>query len=216
VPLPEDPDHRRFAIWAGLIRWIGKLLCRIRTSPVDLPEAHGRPIVMIANHRSLADVFISIDALNRYEARARCLVRAQYFETPVLGRWLRAVHCIPAGDGKGGSVDEALDCLATGRPVAVMVEGRITPPDERDEQGLGPFRPGFITIARQAGAVIMPIGIVGADHVWPSRARLPRLHLRRPEVHVSIGETIVIDEMTDDEVMATSRQAVADLLAAAA
>lgn len=168
---------------------------------------------MIANHRSLADVFVAIEALDHFDIPARCLVRAKYFETPLVGRWLHTIGCIPAGDGKRGSIDAALETLEAGRAVAIMVEGKIIPPDRRDEMGLGEFRPGFIEIARKAGAVVMPITLVNTDEVWRSRGRMPRIPWRgRPTVEVYISDAIVIDDLSDEEILATARAAVASHL----
>lgn len=212
-PFVADADLRRFSRWARLIRFVGRLLCRTVHTPETLPDWHGRPIVMVANHRSLADVFIAIAALDHFGIPARCLVRAKYFEIPLAGRWLTAIGCIPAGDGKRGAVDVAAETLASGRPVAIMIEGKIIPPDRRDDDGLGEFRPGFVEITRGAGAVIMPIAIVGSDEIWASRGRLPRIPWRgRPTVRVHISETIVIDHLTDDEVIAQTRAALAQSL----
>ena len=208
-------DTGRFRWWARLIRFLGHLLCRTDCRPDRVPDTDGRPIVLVANHRSLADVFVSVDALGRFDLPTRCLVRATYFERRGLGRWLRWLGCIPAGDGRGGSFAAAAETLAAGHPVAIMVEGRITPPDQRDEDGLGEFRPGFVAIAREADAAIVPIAIVGTDEVWPSRATLPRLPWRgRPTVHVHVLEPILIGDRTDDEVMAATRKAMAAEIAA--
>jgi 1-acyl-sn-glycerol-3-phosphate acyltransferase len=208
-----DDDLVRFTRWARRIRFVGKGLCRTTHTPASVPPSDGRPIVMVANHRSLADVFVAITALDHFGLPARCLVRAKYFETPLVGKWLHAVGCIPAGDGKRGSVDIALETLASGRSVAIMVEGRIIPPEKRDELGLGEFRPGFLEIARAADAVVMPIALLGTDDVWASRGRGPRIPWRgRPSVRVHIGEPIVIDDLSDDEAIEMARKAISGYL----
>jgi 1-acyl-sn-glycerol-3-phosphate acyltransferase len=211
-PVPDDLDPfdtARFRWWARLIRFLGHFLCRTDCRPDHVPDTGGRPIVMVANHRSLADVFVSVDALGRYDLPTRCLVRTTYFERRGLGRWLRWLGCIPAGDGRGGSFAAAAATLGAGHPVAVMAEGRITPPDQRDELGLGEFRPGFVSIAREAGAAILPIAIVGSDEVWPSRASFPRLPWRgRPLVSVHVLDPILVGDQTDDDVVAATRKAI--------
>lgn len=192
---------------------MGHLLRRIRYEPetLDIPDAR---VVMVANHRSLADVFIAIEALHHYHLPARCLVRAKYFESRLAGAWLRAVDCIPAGDGKRESIDIALDTLHDGRPVAVMIEGKIVPPDRRDADGMGEIRPGFVEIARKAGVDIMPIGVVGSDEIWRSRGALPRIPWRgRPEVVLRTGRLISVEGKTDDEVVAETRTMLAGYLA---
>lgn len=215
MPLPDDPDLRRFARWAWVIRLVGRLLARTVHRPDRLPDPQGRAVVMVANHRSLADVFFAIEALDHWEMRARCLVRQKFLTIPLFGRWLRSVGCIGAGDGSREAIADALDALAAGRPVAVMAEGRITPPDQRDELGLGTFRPGFVEIARKADAVVMPIAIVGSDEVWGSTAALPRVPWRgRPRVTITVGDLIVIDDMSDEFAVATSRAAIGEMIAA--
>lgn len=187
-------------------------LARMTYAPDDMPRADDTPIVMVANHRSLFDVFVAVEALDRYGEPARCLVRKRYMDQPGVGHALRAVDCIPAGDGSGESIAEAVETLEAGRSVAVMAEGRIPRPEQRQEDGLGELRPGFVAIARKVDAPILPIGITGTDEVWP-RGRLPRLRpWRRPTVDVRLGPLIEIGDASDEEVMATVRAAVAALL----
>ena len=181
-------------------------------SMADLDLDLDRPMVMVANHRSLFDVFVAVEALDRYGCPARCLVRRRYMDRPGVGHALRAVDCIPAGDGSGESIGEAVETLEAGRSVAVMVEGRIPRPDQRAADGLGEVRPGFVAIARKVDAPILPIGITGTDRVWP-RGRVPRPWFwRRPTVDVRLGPLIEIGEASDEEVVATTRAAISALL----
>lgn len=208
----DDGDVDRFFRWGKRIQRVGHLLRTIRYEPetIDPPD---RPIVMVANHRSLSDVFIAIETLHHFGMPARCLVRAKYFESKVGGAWLRSVDCIPAGDGKRESIDIAVRTLDAGRPVAVMIEGKIVPPDRRQPDGLGEIRPGFVEIARKAGAVIMPIGVLGSDRIWASRGRLPRIPWRgRPEIVLRTGQYITVEGKTDDEVVAEVREMIAGYL----
>lgn len=214
VPHDETSDEvARFHRWATRVRRAGHLLRRVRYEPETLDFDDAR-LVIVANHRSLSDVFIAIEALHHYDLPARCLVRAKYFESRVAGAFLRAVDCIPAGDGRRESIDIALETLDGGRPVAVMIEGRIIPPDKRAADGMGEIRPGFVEIARKAGADIMPIGVLGSDEIWRSRGMLPRIPWRgRPEVRLLTGRTISVEGKTDDEVLAETRAMLAGYLA---
>lgn len=209
---PSDPSRlRRFARWARMIRFSMRPFARMIYDPVsmDAPEV---PMVMVANHRSLFDVFVAIEALDRYGAPARCLVRRRYMDQPGVGHALRAFDCIPAGDGSGESIGEAVETLEAGRSVAVMAEGRIPRPEQRQADGLGELRPGFVAIARKVDAPIQPIGITGTDRVWP-RDGFPRLRpWRRQRVVVRLGPLIEIGDASDDEVIARTRAAIAELL----
>ena len=95
-----------------------------------------------------------------------------------------------------------------------MVEGRIVPPDERADDGMGDFRDGFVTIARKSECRILPIVITNADHVWASRGALPRLRLRgRPRVEIRVGTPYSVDGLVDSEAVAEARTQMAELLA---
>lgn len=207
-----DGDVERFHRWGTRVTRVGHLLRRIRYEPESL-DLDDQRLVVVANHRSLSDVFVAIEALHHYDLPARCLVRASYFESRLAGAWLRAVDCIPAGDGKRESIDVALRTLDGGRPVAVMIEGRIVPPEHREPDGMGAIRPGFVEIARKAGADIMPIGIIGSDDIWASRSTVPRIPWRgRPLVTIRTGGLISVDGASDDEVVAETRAMIAGYL----
>lgn len=210
--VPDDPSRlNRFARWARAVRAVTRPLARLSHEPAEMPDPD-RPMVLVANHRSLFDVFVAIEALDHYGEPARCLVRRRYMDRPGVGRALRALDCIPAGDGTGESIAEAVETLEAGRSVAVMAEGRIPRPEQRGPDGLGELRPGFVTIARKVDAVVLPIGITGTDAVWP-RGGIPRLRpWRRPRVDIRLGRLIEIGDRDDEEVMAATRAAIAGLL----
>lgn len=158
-------------------------------------------------------MFIAIETLEHWQIPTRCLVRAKYFQNPIAGAFLRAVGCIPAGDGKRESIATAVETLDAGRSVAVMVEGKIVPPDRRDNDGMGEIRPGFIEIARKADAAIMPIAVTGSDDIWASRGTLPRIPWRgRPKITLRTGPTFTVNGKTDEEVVAEARAAMTSLL----
>lgn len=215
-PEQQAEDIRRFHRWARRIRRTGHLLRRISYHPETLGDEVPNRIVMVANHRSLSDVFVAVEALAHYDRPARCLVRAKYFETPGAGRFLHTIGCIPAGDGKRGSIDIAKETLEADRPVAVMIEGKIVPPDRREDDGMGEIRPGFVEIARAGKADVLPIALVNTERIWSSRGRLPRLPWRgRPPVEVHTGTLVKVDGRTDEEVIAETRAVIAGYLALA-
>lgn len=208
-------DIRRFKKWARRIRRTGHLLRRIDYFPESLGDHVPRGVVMVANHRSLADVFVAVEALAHYDRPARCLVRAKYFDAPGAGKFLDTIGCIPAGDGKRESIELATQTLKADRAVAVMIEGRIIPPDRREADGLGEIRPGFIEIARAADADILPIALIGTDEIWRSRGKMPRIPWRgRAKVEVRTGAVVKVAGRSDDEVLAETRSVIAGYLVA--
>jgi len=219
--VPADPDQqtldiRRFNKWARRIRRTGHLLRKISYHPEELGDDVPSRVVMVANHRSLSDVFVAVEALAYYDLPARCLVRAKYFEAPGAGKFLRTIGCIPAGDGKRESVEIAKETLEANRPVAVMIEGKIVPEKRREADGMGEIRPGFVEIARAGKADILPIALINTEAIWTSRGKIPRFPWRgRAKVEVHTGTVVKVDGRTDDEVIAETRAVIAGYLATA-
>ncbi len=206
------PTTWRFRLFGKLFRFVSRVLSR--PSSERLPDLGDDPVVFVANHTSMSDVFYAIATLSDWKYPARCLVRYSYFKNPLMGTFLRTVDCVAAGGGGTDAVAVAVEILETGLPVAVMVEGRIVPPDERADDGMGEFRDGFVTIARNADARVLPIVITNADRVWGSRATLPTLRLRnRPRVDVRVGTPFSVDELVDSEAIAEARSQMAAMLA---
>jgi len=206
------PTSLRFRFFGMVFRLVGRLVSRTDTE--SLPDLGPEPVVFVANHTSMSDVFYAISVLADWRYPARCLVRYSYFTNPLMGGFLRAVGCVPAGGGGTDAVSGAVEILAEGWPVAVMVEGRIVPPDQRGADGMGEFRDGFVTIARTADVRILPIVITNADQVWGSRDRLPRFRpFARPRVDVRVGTPLRTDGLDDADVMAEARGQMAAMLA---
>ena len=200
-----------YRMWGRVFRLVSRLLSRTTTD--QLPELDGKRIVFVANHTSFSDVFYAVAVLSDWRYPARCLVRYSYFKPAIVGRWLRTLLCVPAGGGGTDAVTDGVEILKDGWPVAVMVEGRIVPPHQRAEDGMGEFRDGFVTIARKADAWILPITLHNADAVWPAGS-WPRLPFRgRPRVKVSVGTPFSVDGLVDSEVIAEARGQMAEMLA---
>lgn len=215
-PDQQAADIRRFHKWARRIRRVGNLFRKVTYHPPTLDDDFPQRVVMVANHRSLSDVFVAVEALDYYGLPARCLVRAKYFDIPGVGRFLRTIGCIPAGDGKRGSFETARETLEGNRPVAVMIEGKIVPPERREADGLGEIRPGFVEIARAANADVLPIGLVNTERIWRSRDKFPRLPWRgRANIEVHSGTIVTIEGRTDEEVIAETRKMIAGYLSLA-
>lgn len=210
----SDRERRKFARRARIFRVVSRLFCRTSHSSDGPVNSGGHPVVVVANHRSFFDVPVGFGLLDKFDLPARILVRAKYFDVPVVGKFLRSAGCISAGTSRKDTIDTAVATLASGRPIGVMLEGRIVPPEKRDESGLGKVRRGFVEIARASDAVILPVAIVGSDEVWPVHRRFPRLRLwHRPLVQVHVGEALTINALTNQEVIETVRSTIASYIA---
>ncbi len=104
-------------------------------------------------------------------------------------RWLiNSLDAIPI-DREGSSlagIKETLRRLRQGEMVVVFPEGMRTWDGE-----VGPFKPGFTTLAVRGRAAIVPAAIEGAFDVWPRWQKLPRLGI----IHVHYGPPILPEQV---------------------
>lgn len=208
-----DKDERRFSRWAIFLRFVGRLFCHTSHGLEQPIDTFGRPLVVVANHRSFFDLPVGYSLLENVGIRPRILVRDKFFDMPLIGWFLRSTGCIRAGRGWRDTINTAVETLQRGRPVGVMLEGKIVLPEMRDQDGLGKVRRGFLQIARAGNAVVLPTAIVGTDHVWPAKSRFPKIGLRnRPLVQIHIGRVVVIDDMTDREALDAVRSEIASYI----
>jgi len=161
-----------------------------------------RPLIVAGNHRSLLDVFCAAAACASLNGSGRFLVQARYFSTPVLGRWLKSIGCIPLNSAtKEAAFVEARKSLERGELLGIMPEGRLVPPDQRTPQ-TGQLRPGVSELARATNAIVRPISFHHTDVVWP-KDKWPRRVSPRPTVTIRFGPDLTFD--SDDHVANTQQ-----------
>ncbi len=156
--------------------------------PKDLAPA---PILMAANHRSLADVFIALIACFRLGRPTRFIVGRVFFKRPGMGWFLRKIGCIEGGR-RSGAGTIAIEAMRTGSSTAIMPEGAI----KTMEPGhlLAPLLPGVADIWQQSQCPFHAVGITGSGDVWPDGRffpPLPKRKSRRPLVTVRVTEPIL-------------------------
>ncbi len=139
-----------FAAWAFL--WLyGFILLRLSIHRhANLPAGSK---IFVSNHPSATDPFM-IHVISRQ--RLNVLITAKAFAVPIFGWFLRKVREIPVPLKEGSrALEQAVDYLQKGRPVAIFIEGRISP---MDGSFLQP-RTGAARLALMSGAPVVPIGI---------------------------------------------------------
>jgi 1-acyl-sn-glycerol-3-phosphate acyltransferase len=159
----------------------------------------GQPCVLVANHSSHADTAALIAALPARRRPVSAAAADYWFKRPVRAAICRTLAgAFPVRRDGGGSADlaSAAAMLAAGSDVIVYPEGTRT----RDGS-IGRFHSGAERLARQAGAPLVPVGIVGTRDLLPVHGRL-----RRGRVAVRVGAP------APD--IAAARAAVAELAAA--
>jgi len=145
------------------------LAYRVRVEGLQhLPERG--PVILAANHRSFMDsIFLAFGTPRPISF----LAKAEYFEGR-LTRWMfRGTGQIPLrrGSPKGArqALSEGADVLDGGGVVGIYPEGTRSRDGKLHRGNRGPAR-----LARNTGAPIVPVGLIGTEDVQRPDERLPR------------------------------------------
>ena len=158
------------------------------------------PVILASNHTSYLDPLALAYVADHRHRRVRFLAKAELFDKPGLGGFLRAAHQIPVSRGTAtasGALDAAVASLHGGECVAVFPEGTIS-------LDLEPMRgkSGTARLARESGVAVTPVGMWGA-HRLMFKGRKPRWERGVAEVAV-VGAPVAVGP-DDDIRTATDR-----------
>lgn len=161
------------------------------------------PYLLTPNHGSEIDPVILSASL---PFRPTYLAARDLDRFPMLFRiirWFDPVF-VRRGLADVGSIKACLARLARGDVLAIFPEGRVV-----QDGTLGPFHPGAAFVALRAGLPLVPVGILGADRMWPLGARWPR----PSRLLVRVGEPIIPSQGdTAETLTARVRDVLAELL----
>lgn len=158
VTAPFDPGRYSAGRWfrraaVAVVKLIP--VWDFRTEGVVIEDPR-RPYVAVANHESLADIFL----LSHLPWEMKWLSKEAIFRLPVMGWMMRMAGDISVRRGEKGSrrmaVDEIHDRLEKGVSVIILPEGTRSPDGE-----LLPFRNGAFRIAVERQLPILPIAVAG-------------------------------------------------------
>ncbi len=144
--------------------------------------------IVVANHPGLTDITYLLARLSE----AVCIFKPAIRRNPVMGAAARAAGYLSA-DGGPDMVRAAADKVAAGNTLVLFPEGTRTPQGE----SLGPWRPGFVLMARRAGAPIQLVRITCDSNAltkglaWWKNPQLPG------HVEVTLGPRIVVPPEAD-------------------
>lgn len=149
--------------WANDLLQIVKLSYTV--NKID-PSAYvaDRCIILMSNHGSLYDIPLIISAL---PGSIRMLAKRELFRVPIWGAAMRAAEFVSI-DRKNRQ-QAMRDLQIAGEKMHSGIVLWIAPEGTRSRSGeLLSFKKGGFILAIQAGAIIVPVGIRGADKVLPA------------------------------------------------
>ena len=161
---------------------------RVTVEGVDRVPTEG-PAVIAANHLSFIDSIVLGAVLPR---PLYYLGKADYWDSPRT-RWLVAgVGAVPVhregGDRGDASLRAGVELLGRGQLLGIYPEGTRSPDGRLYRGKTGPVR-----MALEAGADVVPVGIIGSDVAMPQDRRV----IRRAPITVRFGAPLDLSRYRD-------------------
>jgi UMF1 family MFS transporter len=179
LPDASVPSHRGRLAYTGIARLIGLVVRPAVTG--TLPDG---PVLVVANHVSVADGPALAVAGSRVGRQLRMLGTAGVFTAPLLGRVLLEAGMVPVKRGTseaGSALRGAQLLLEAGEAVALFPEGRI------GDGPVQPHKPGAAVLATRTGCPVVLAVVRGTDSVVPRGTWKPRLRSRCSVEFVPLG-----------------------------
>jgi 1-acyl-sn-glycerol-3-phosphate acyltransferase len=113
-----------FTVCARLTKLALIPIARLNISELAPIPDRKQGFIVAANHRSMLDIFVAIQAFHEWQIYPHVFIRGDYFRLPVVGRLLHLLGALPAGRGES-AIDQAKELLRSGKILAIAPEGRI-------------------------------------------------------------------------------------------
>ena len=148
---------------------------------------HDGGFLLAANHISHFDPFIISSVVGR---KIDWMTMAEFFRSPVVGFFLRAVDAFPADRDRADrkTIRTAIERLKASRVVGIFPEGGIRDGVLSLLEG-APLRPGAATLAHIARVPILPCVILGSDRLYSMKSG-KLSGLRRTPIWIAFGNPI--------------------------
>jgi 1-acyl-sn-glycerol-3-phosphate acyltransferase len=149
-----------------------------------------KPHLFVANHKSLADVFL----LCLLPWEMKFLSKESIFKIPLLGWQMRTIRDIPIVRGDRESAKRAIeamrDRLTSGSSVIVFPEGTRSP-----DGAIAPFREGAFRLAIELGVDVVPLAVAGTENTLPKHS----LVFRPTSASVTVLPPVPVGGLTADD-----------------
>lgn len=141
------------------IIWV-RLFHRFRVIGAEnIPQEGG--VVLVGNHVSLWDPFVLGSAVSR---QVFFMAKEELFRFKPLARLMRAWGAFPVrrGGGDRKALETAIHHLKAGHVLGIFVEGGR---NRMQTDGMLPPQPGAAMLAKKTGSPIIPMALVGTEHI---------------------------------------------------
>lgn len=195
----SDPNHDRVG---RMQRHSAALAARLNPfwdfrAVDDVHPDAGTPYLFVANHKSLADVFL----LCLLPWEMKFLSKESIFRIPLLGWQMRMSRDIPIERGNRESAKRALaemrERLRRRSSVIVFPEGTRSP-----DGSLAPFREGAFRLAIELGVSIVPLAVAGTENTLPKHS----LVFRPTSASVTVLPPISVAGLTEADAPALAER----------
>ncbi|MBI2569100.1 MAG: 1-acyl-sn-glycerol-3-phosphate acyltransferase [Candidatus Schekmanbacteria bacterium] len=169
--------------------------------------ASGTCYMVVANHRSLLDIPVLMAGM---PMPLRFATKKALFAIPIFGQGIRALGMVPIDRHNStramSSIREAVRHRIAGASFLFFPEGTRSRTDQ-----LLPFKRGAAVTAIEADLDVLPVAILGTEHVLPADT----MRLRPGPVRLRIGYPIGADSVAfagREELTLETRRAIQELL----
>jgi len=186
----EDiPGHNKLAFHATRLAAyaISRVYFRIEFQGVDRVPADG-PTIIAPNHASYIDpIWVSLPITRPL----RYMAWDKMFHVPLIGFLMRTFGAFPVKEtGSRTALRLSLEQLQRGGGLVIFPEGGRTRTGD-----ILPFKPGFVRLALDTGATIVPVTIIGAYRAYSSWHKFPRPY----KVKVIYHDPIRLENLPDHD-----------------
>ncbi len=189
--LPFSPIFRRyFPFWHLLARGLARVFAPRFHVSGRRNEPHRGGVIFAPNHTSDSDPFWVAAALRR---RVWWMAKIEIWrDFPLAGKIMSFVETFPVDQNSMDRValERSLEILKRGDALVIFPEGHCSPDGNLQE-----LESGVAMLALKSGAMVVPLGIVGAQQVLPYATISPRPTLKPLRVH--IGRAISLADLHD-------------------
>ena len=153
-----------------------------------------RPVLYVGNHRSIFDV---VTCYPRVAGPTGFVSKKEILKVPLLNIWMMLLHCIflDRKNTRAGldMILKAIELEKKGISVFIYPEGTRNKDIESNE--LLPMHNGSFKIASKADVPVVPICIVGSEHIL--EAHLPRI--RKSNIVIEYLDPIYIKDLSKED-----------------